>query len=231
MTDWIQLRQLNLSCIVGLWPTERDRLQPITLDVELGLDLGAAACGRLEESVDYAVLASQLTFIAQHGRFRMLESMAMAMLRFILAPPGPGQERAMVERAQVTITKPEALQGRALPRVVLSRTQETVDPLPSQTQASVGIQPLLETRHTGVYHVRLGPQKAWSLPDGASALVLGGALESGPYVLEPDQPVPSGDPTVANRSSTDGALLVVTHPPLNSSLSLSLSLSPSEPSP
>lgn len=223
MTDWIQLRQLNLSCTVGLRPTERDRPQPITLDVELGLDLGAAACGRLEDSVDYAVLASQLTFIAQHGRFRMLESMAMAMLRFILAPPGPGQERAMVEQAQVAITKPEALQGRTWPRVVLSRTQETIDPLPPQTGASVGIQPLLETPHAGIYHVRLGPQQAWSLPEGASALVLGGALESGPYVLEPDQPVPSEDPRVANRSSADGALLVITHPPL--------SPSPSESSP
>ena len=54
MTDAIQLRGLRLTAVIGLLPEERERAQPLELDLDIEVDLTAAGLSDdLTDSVDY----------------------------------------------------------------------------------------------------------------------------------------------------------------------------------
>lgn len=57
MTDAIQLRGLRLTGIVGLLAEERERAQPLELDLDVEVDLTAAGLSDdLSDSVDYGAV-------------------------------------------------------------------------------------------------------------------------------------------------------------------------------
>src|SRR6266513_2552767 len=117
--DWLSLSKISLSfpCVVGLTEWEQRGTQTLELELAMNLDLDEAAGGDLRRSVDYAAALEHVQFIAQHGRWLLLESIAAAMARFILAPPAEGERRAQVRRVVVRLSKPDVFGGRAVPSV------------------------------------------------------------------------------------------------------------------
>ena len=99
--DVIAIHGLETECVVGVYPHERGTPQPLFIDVELSVDTEAAARSeKLSYSIDYDGLASQLVFLLQSCRFRLLETAAHALCAYLLSPPAPGERRAQV-RASV----------------------------------------------------------------------------------------------------------------------------------
>src|SRR6185436_5684326 len=96
--DLVSLSKVSLSfpCVLGLTEWERRGTQTLELELAMNLDLDAAASGDLRKSVDYAAALDHVKFIAQRGRWLLLESMAAAMARLVLAPPAAGEKRAQV---------------------------------------------------------------------------------------------------------------------------------------
>jgi dihydroneopterin aldolase len=110
--DTVHLRS-ELACVVGILPRERVEPQRITVDVRMELDLeSVGTTGDLGEGVDYAAVDALLRFLAVEGRFRLLESFALAALRGIVAGP--------VQRATIDIRKPDVLRA-ATPGVSATR--------------------------------------------------------------------------------------------------------------
>lgn len=110
--DKVLLRS-ELACIVGILPRERVEPQRITVDVHMELDLEAVGTtGDLGRGVDYAAVDALLRFLAVEGRFRLIESLAVAALRGIVTGP--------VERATIEIRKPDVLRA-ATPGVSVTR--------------------------------------------------------------------------------------------------------------
>src|SRR5688572_9668418 len=96
--DVIAIEGLRVDCVVGVYPHERDVVQPLRIDVEMHLDTEAAAVReRLRASVDYAATAAQIGFLLRSCRFQMLETAAHALARFLLAPPAHDERRAAIE--------------------------------------------------------------------------------------------------------------------------------------
>ncbi|MEZ4234913.1 MAG: dihydroneopterin aldolase [Myxococcota bacterium] len=115
------LLQTRISCIVGILPRERVEPQPIDVRLRMQLDLGPTGdTGDLAQSVDYASVLDQVRFLAIEGRFRLIESLGLAILRAVLAPPADDEARAAVARARVRIDKPAVLL-EACPGVRLAR--------------------------------------------------------------------------------------------------------------
>lgn len=120
--DVITLRDLGVQCVIGVHPEEKVRTQLLKLDIKLFLDTSPAAfSGILSRTVDYSLVAKQLTFILTHSRFRLLESAAEALAIFLLTPPDP--EAALIQAVELEIHKPEALGGVAIPSVRIFRDQ------------------------------------------------------------------------------------------------------------
>jgi FolB domain-containing protein len=175
--DWITLSKVGFPCIVGLYEDEQRTPQRLELELAFGLDLDRAATGDLAHSVHYVAALDQVQFIAQEGRWRLLESLAGAIARHLLRPPSSTEGRAAIERVRVRVSKPAYLKGRALPAVEIQREQSWVGaetPAPGSRERSV--HELLTTKQSGAYHVDLGAFATFTVPDSTSAFVLGGAL-------------------------------------------------------
>lgn len=120
--DLIRVDAVPVSCVIGILPAERRRAQPLYMSAEVSLDLTAAAVsGELRQSLDYGELAHELSFILKAGRFRLLETAALALCCYVLAKDGTG-----IKAAGISLAKPEALKKQGLPSVFVRRTAQEV---------------------------------------------------------------------------------------------------------
>ncbi len=159
MNDLIRITGLEVECVVGVYPHERDTPQTLRVDLELESPTEAAARNeRLRDTVDYAAIAGQVAFLLESCRFRLLETAAHALALLLLAPPAPGERRAAIDRARITLTKPRALAGRAVPSITIARDASWA----TMTHESKGfgtVDVLHETRDAGIYRLNVAPGK------------------------------------------------------------------------
>ena len=75
--DRITIRDLRVRCIVGILPEERTTPQDVLVSLSIGIDLiPAAHSGKLQHTIDYAMLSEQLRKLLVEGRYHLLETMA-----------------------------------------------------------------------------------------------------------------------------------------------------------
>lgn len=158
--DRIRIEGLEVRCVVGVYPKERNVTQRLIVDAELGLDLdGAGRNERLSQTIDYAHMSHQLAFLLERSRFRMLETAAHALVAYLLLPPAPGERRAQIAEARVRLTKPEALRNRATPSVDITRAQGFVTyDVEEKPFGTVDV--VLETQDAGIYRLNVAPGKS-----------------------------------------------------------------------
>ncbi len=124
-SDTVEVRGLEIDCIVGVYPSERGTPQPLVLDLTLSLDTrGAALQEDLHATVDYGRLTGDVRFLLERCRFLLVETAAEVIARYVLLPPLHGS--AQVTCAHVRLTKPKALADGALARVTITRTLNDV---------------------------------------------------------------------------------------------------------
>jgi dihydroneopterin aldolase len=100
----------------GANPGEKDRPQPIDVDVEIVTDVDAAiARDALADAVDYDSVVQICRRIVTQRSFTLLEALAAACLDAIMAD-------ARVRSARVRVRKPALLDG-ATPEVELARAR------------------------------------------------------------------------------------------------------------
>jgi dihydroneopterin aldolase len=84
--DRIELRGLRLTVSVGVLPEERERLQPVELDIDLDVDLGAASVSdRLDDAVDYGAVVAEVERVLGAGHVDLLERQAGMVADALLA--------------------------------------------------------------------------------------------------------------------------------------------------
>ncbi len=208
--DWIHLDSFAFPCILGLFDWEQRSSQTLAVKLSMGLNLNQAASGDLARSVDYSATLEQIQFIAQHGRWRMLESMASAIARLLLAPPAPGEERAQVRRAVVRLGKPDVFRGRAVPTVEIQRDLEwlSLESLPVQTSGA-RLEILQESKESGAYRVLLEKDGAWMSPAKMSCLVISGRARAGVNEIGRGDILTPGGHELHGLETTGASLLVV----------------------
>jgi 7,8-dihydroneopterin aldolase/epimerase/oxygenase len=75
------IHQLEISCVVGIYPEERQQEQVLLIDIKVKLELSRClASGRLEDSVDYSLLAKLCSELAQKNKYLLLETFANDIL-------------------------------------------------------------------------------------------------------------------------------------------------------
>jgi FolB domain-containing protein len=155
--DVVSLSGLEVRCIVGVYPAERSIPQRLRVDVALYLDGRPSAAGAdLSRTVDYARLSGELRFLLEACRFSLLEHAADALLRYVLAPPTPDAPRAQVMAATVRLSKPDALEGVAVPSLQVHRRAEECE-YAVEEKGFGQVDILHEGPAHGIYRLRIRP--------------------------------------------------------------------------
>ena len=98
------VRQLQVDCIVGIYPHEREHEQTVLIDIEIDYDFGAAAdSDAIGDAVDYDAVVLSITELIRARQFHLIELMAEASAALLL-------ERVPSAHAvRVEIRKPAAV--------------------------------------------------------------------------------------------------------------------------
>lgn len=158
--DVLRIEELMVDCVVGVYPHERNASQPLRVDVEMRLATEKSAVREsLRYTVDYAATASQLVFLLRSCRFRLLETAAHVLSRYILAPPAPDERRAQIESAVVRLSKPGALRGFAVPSLEIERHASSMK-LEVEQKPFGTVDVIHETKGAGIYRLNVAPGKS-----------------------------------------------------------------------
>ena len=134
MSVLIHIERLRCQAIVGIFPHERTTPQALELEVNLGVapdDFWACALtGELSRSINYADVRSVALFLAQQGRFRLLESLVATLARLTLSSPsltGPLISGARPLSVEIKASKPEVFGDGSAPSVSLRLTRAELE--------------------------------------------------------------------------------------------------------
>lgn len=144
--DLIRIRGLEIDCIVGVRPLEREREQRVHIDLALGMDLSPAGrTGRIALTCDYDVIAEEVIALLRFRRYHLIE-MATEEITAMLLGVHPA-----LEMVDIRLDKPAALDGRArAASVEVTRTRANFR-RSSRLTAFGAVDVLLETREAGLY--------------------------------------------------------------------------------
>ena len=158
--DSIRISSLRVDCIVGIYPSERTVSQPLDIELELFMDTREASRGGgLKDSIDYACLCGEVRFLLQSCRFVLLEEAAEALARYILCPLLESLPRACVEGVRVAVSKPNALNGAAIPTICISRKRDEYQ-FAEEVKEFGRVDIVYENNDCGIYRLRIGPQNS-----------------------------------------------------------------------
>lgn len=116
--DRIHIRDLQIRCIVGVFPEERIEKQDVRLNITLHADLHTACkTDRLEDTIDYKGLKKQIVALVEPSECFLIERLAERVAEACLG-------RAGVRRVDVTIDKPGALRFARSVAVEITRVRE-----------------------------------------------------------------------------------------------------------
>jgi len=101
--DKIHVRDIGLSCIIGVNEEERSEKQDVVINVTLHGDLGAACkSDDFADTVDYKAVEQSIVALVEDSEFYLIEALAEAIAQACL-----GFDR--VEQVDVLVEKPGAL--------------------------------------------------------------------------------------------------------------------------
>jgi dihydroneopterin aldolase len=116
--ETIHIDNLQVRCIVGVRPFEREHEQPLLISLQFPADFGAAAGSEaLEHTVDYSALAKAAQAFVREGRFQLLETLARQLGVHLC-------ERFELAELSLHIRKPQAINGSDGPAVSLTVCRE-----------------------------------------------------------------------------------------------------------
>jgi len=115
--DLIQLRGLRVVGICGVLPEERERAQPLEVDLDLEADLAAAAASdALADTLDYGALAEAVAVVVQESRCGLLERLAGLIATTVLADERVGAVTVSVRKLRPPVPVDLATAGVTLRR-------------------------------------------------------------------------------------------------------------------
>jgi dihydroneopterin aldolase len=86
MADAIELRGLRVTALVGALPEERERAQPLEIDVDIACDLSNAGdSDRLDHTVDYGAVCDAVEKVFGDGHIVLLEAVAERVAAAVFA--------------------------------------------------------------------------------------------------------------------------------------------------
>ena len=113
--DIVFIRQLQLQAVIGIHEWERERPQPLVMDLELAADARrAAASERIQDALDYHAVSQRLTEYVTASEFQLLETLAEGCAELL-------RREFHVSWLRLTLHKPQAVDNAASVGVIIER--------------------------------------------------------------------------------------------------------------
>jgi dihydroneopterin aldolase len=83
--DIIYLHGLKVDCVIGVWEWERRITQSITIDLDMGFDISAAAASdNLDDTLSYKDVAKRVESFVSESKFQLVEKLVEEIARILL---------------------------------------------------------------------------------------------------------------------------------------------------
>jgi FolB domain-containing protein len=116
MIGTVGVRNLAVSCIIGVNPEERTTEQLVEVDLSIDYDMEkAAGSDDLAAAINYSRVVAMTTELLHWQKFQLLEAAAAHIIAMLY------NGYPFIERVTVEIRKPEVLPGTAVSYVRLTR--------------------------------------------------------------------------------------------------------------
>jgi dihydroneopterin aldolase len=113
--DRIFISALTTEAVIGIYDWEREVKQRLEIDLELWMDLRAAAkSDAIEDTLNYKSVAKRVLAFVEASQYRLVEALAGEIARIVL-------EEFRVARVRVTVHKPGAIRHSRDVGVVVER--------------------------------------------------------------------------------------------------------------
>jgi dihydroneopterin aldolase len=113
--DIVYIRELEIETIIGIYDWEREQKQVVSLDLEMGTDIGAAArSDDIENTLNYKAVAKRLIEFIEGSEFFLVETMAERIAEIVL-------EEFSVPWLKLRVGKPGAVTGSKDVGVIIER--------------------------------------------------------------------------------------------------------------
>lgn len=113
--DRIYIRDLQVECIIGTKPDERENKQPVVVNIELICDLSRAGeTDHIGDTLNYRTLKKALVRHIEGSEYMLIERLADRLARLCL-------QNSIVQSVIITVDKPGALSGARSVAVQISR--------------------------------------------------------------------------------------------------------------
>ena len=116
--DKIFLTALSAEAVIGIFDWEREVRQRVEIDLEMSLDLAAAARNdSIEDTLNYKAVAKRVLEMVEGSRFQLVETLAEHVARLVLT-------EFAVEHIRVTVHKPGAIRHSRDVGVIIERSRD-----------------------------------------------------------------------------------------------------------
>ena len=115
MQATIFIEQLCLMANIGVYAHEKQKSQPLFVDVECEYDIKrAASSDDLQQTLDYDRLARHITAIVQERHYELLEALAQVLLDHLW-------QQFEITYLRLKLRKPQAIQEARACGIILER--------------------------------------------------------------------------------------------------------------
>ncbi len=117
--DLIHINDLLLRTIIGVNEDERHKKQDVLINITLYTDHSAAVTDNLVDTIDYSLIARQVSELVENSQYLLVEKLATEITKVCLAD-------LRVERAVVRVEKPMAVRFTRSVGVTVDRERADV---------------------------------------------------------------------------------------------------------
>ena len=113
--DIVFINELRIETIIGIYDWERKVKQTISLDLEMGTDIGkSAATDAIDDTLNYKAVAKRLIAFVEDSEYQLVETLAEKIAEIVLS-------EFNVPWLKLTVHKPGAVRGSRDVGVIIER--------------------------------------------------------------------------------------------------------------
>lgn len=121
--DKVIIEGLRVNAVIGVFDWERQILQPVLVDLELGCDISRAAqTDHIHDAVNYKAVCDEVSQLIIDTKAQLIERLAELIAQHVLA------EYKTVQHIKVTVRKPTAITNTTAVGITIERNRDAVRP-------------------------------------------------------------------------------------------------------